>query len=361
MTFKSIAHAFDPHQNNFDLIRLFAALLVLISHCFPLTGQAHEPFANYLGEYDTGGGWGVSIFFVISGFLVTRSVMGRPVGIYAMSRTLRIVPALILVTCFEALVVGPTFTTLSLREYFQHGETLNHLGNASVFWLRQALPGLFMDNPAGATVNGSLWTLPIESGFYVLLPVLAFAGLLKPGRVLILLAATALALIYGTLQLQWGWNNQGPQVFPGGPAYYVAKEGVFFLIGGAMWIHRDHIPQNKYVALGCLALLVAFAWRDYRLVAMYIALPYLTIYLALLKFDGARLYEKVGDISYGTYLFAYPVQNAIVAAHAEPIGPGRMALFAVPIVLSLALLSWRFVEKPALALRHGFAGARAAP
>src|SRR5262245_53522115 len=91
---RTLGEVFDPKNNNFDIIRLFAALLVLISHCYPLTGVATDPFAHYFGEYDTGGGWGVAIFFVISGFLVTRSVMERSTWVYLRSRVLRIVPAL---------------------------------------------------------------------------------------------------------------------------------------------------------------------------------------------------------------------------------------------------------------------------
>ncbi|MCB2108297.1 MAG: acyltransferase [Rhodobacteraceae bacterium] len=350
---KTIGQSFNPKENNFDLIRLFAAVLVLVSHCYPLTGQVTEPFANYLGEYDTGGGWGVAIFFVISGFLVARSVLGRSVGIYFTSRALRILPALALVTVFEIVVIGPMYTTQRLGAYFSNGETFRHLQNVSIFWIRQVLPDTFATNPQAHIVNGSLWTLPIESAFYILLPVACVLGLLKPRPVLACLAIVAALTAYTTTVLGWGWANQGGLLFPGGPAYYVLKQGLFFLIGAAFWIHRDNIPHNKYLALGCVALLVVFAWKEYRLVAMYIALPYLVIYAALARGIHARLGETIGDLSYGTYLFAFPVQQAIVAAHDGALGPGRLLLFALPLVLGLAFLSWRFVEQPALRLRHG--------
>ena len=350
--FRTIGTAFVSRDNNFDLIRLLAAAAVLVSHCYPLTGQVTEPFANYLGEYDTGGGWGVSIFFVNSGFLLTRSVLGRPVGTYFRSRIFRIIPALALVAFVESFLIGPVFTTLTLQEYLTNSETYNHLKNVSVFWIRQVLPETFAQNPEAYSINGSLWTLPIESAFYIALPCLAFIGLLRPWRIIALTVLTAAWLVYGVTELNWSWANQGGLLFPGGPAYYVAKEALFFLIGALFWVHRDRIPMNGYLAIASVLLLTLFAYREYRLIAFYIALPYLVIYVAFAKQFRLRLYDKIGDLSYGTYLFAFPIQQAVVAAHGGDIGPIRLLFFALPLTLCFAAASWYLVEKPALGFRQ---------
>lgn len=350
---KTLGDVFDPKDNNFDIIRLFAALLVLISHCYPLTGTAIEPIAHYLGGYDTGGGWGVAIFFVISGFLVTRSALERPTGVYLRSRVLRIIPALALVTLFEVLVIGPLFTNLSMSEFFSHGTTIAHLKNISIFWLEPSLPGTFAANPVKLQVNGSIWTLPIESGFYVILPILAALTLLRRGRILILLGVMAIWLAYGTVQLGWHWGNQGGWLFAGGPAFTVIKEAVFFLSGSCLWVYRDRIPASSGLAICCLLLLLIFGWRDHRFIAMAIALPYLVIYFALAFPFRVTWYEKMGDFSYGTYLFAFPIQQAIVAAYDGAIEPMTLALLSVPLTLGLAALSWYLVERPALAIRYG--------
>lgn len=349
----TIGRAFDSRDNNFNVIRLFAALLVLISHCYPLSGRPDEPFANYLGEYDTGGGWGVSIFFVISGFLVTKSALERPVGVYIRSRILRIVPALIVLAAFQAFIIGPLFSTLPLREYLSNSGTYSHLRNVSVFWLHQVLPGTFGENPVPHTVNGSIWTLPIESAFYVFLPIIGVIGLLKPGRILLLLLVMAAWLAYGMVGLGWNWSNQGGMLFVGGPTYSVVKEAVYFLIGAAMWIHRDHIPLNGGVALCCLALLFMFAYQSTGLVAMYVALPYLVMYVALAKHFHVRFYEKIGDLSYGTYLYAFPVQQAVTTVYGGRLTPLEMAAWSLPISVGLGALSWFLIEKPALAIRYG--------
>jgi len=351
--FKTLGDVFDPKDNNFNIIRLFAALLVLVSHCYPLTGTAIEPIARYLGEYDTGGGWGVAIFFVISGFLVTRSVLERPAGVYLRSRALRIIPALVLVTLFQVLVIGPLFTNLSMSEFFAHSTTFAHLKNVSIFWLETSLPGVFAANPVQYQVNGSIWTLPIESGFYVMLPILAALSLLKPGRIVVLFSVIAVWLAYGVVQLGWQWDNQGAMLFAGGPAFTVVKEAVFFLSGSCLWVYRDRIPMNGGLAICCVLLLMIFAWRDDRFIAMAIALPYLVIYAALAIPFRFTWYEKIGDLSYGTYLFAFPIQQAVVAVYAGAIGPFKLALLSVPLTLGLAALSWYLVERPALAIRYG--------
>lgn len=350
---KTVYQAFDPKRNNFNLIRLFAAILVLVSHCYPLTGRTTEPFASYLGDFDTGGGWGVSIFFVISGFLVTRSVLERSVGVYLRSRILRIVPALTFVSLFEILVLGPLFTKLPIGNYFSNPGTYSYLRNATVYWLDFSLPGVFASNPVSGVANGSLWTLPIESAFYVLLPVLSVFGLLKPERILLLLAVVAFWLAFGIIQLDWNWTNQGGMLFAGGPTYSTVKEGVFFLLGACLWILRDRIPFTGGLAACCVLLLLIFAYQKTGLVAMYLALPYLVIYVAMTDKLRFPFYEKIGDLSYGTYLFAYPVQQAIVAICGNAIGPKRLAALALPLTLMLAALSWYSIERPILAIRHG--------
>jgi peptidoglycan/LPS O-acetylase OafA/YrhL len=331
------------------MLRIVAALLVLISHCYPLTGSQYEPFSQ-LGGYDTGGGWGVTVFFVISGFLVTRSIIGRTAGEYLKSRALRIIPALLLVTIFEVLVIGPAFTSLSLSQYFSHPLTISHLFNGSIFWLNAWLPGVFEDTP-GKAVNGSLWTLPVECSFYLVLPLLAAIGLLRRQAFAALPVLVAGVLLFGTYQWGWAWDNQGGTLFSSVPTYSATKSALLFLIGGGLWIYRDSIPMNPGLALCCLLLLIISGFQETRQAVFFITVPYLTIYLALAHPVHIPAYEKMGDLSYGTYVFAFPVQQSVFAVWGPSMSPMKMALISVPITLLLAALSWHFVERRALRLR----------
>jgi peptidoglycan/LPS O-acetylase OafA/YrhL len=349
---KTFADAFDVNDNNFNLIRMVAATLVLVSHCFPLAGINNwEPFAYYLGGYDTGGGWGVSIFFVISGFLVTRSVLYHTAFDYLLSRVLRIVPALALAMAVTVFIIGPFFTSEPILKYFISPETWRYLLNVNVFELTQRLPGLFAANPFAGAVNGSLWTLPIECGFYVLLPVMAVAGLLLPRAVLGVLILTTIAYIVNAFLFHLDWNNQGGTIFRGAPLYSTARAFLFFVIGSCFWVWRSRIVYSHGLALVMVGVLYLFADQPFRTAAFYVGLPYIVMYTAFTTNIVISKYQDLGDYSYGTYIFAFPIQQSIVAILGVSISPSRLFWFAAPITFVLAFLSWRFVERPALGLR----------
>lgn len=348
----TVGDAFEGRENNFDLLRIVAAVLVLVSHSYPLTGTGNEPFASYLG-FDTGGGWGVAIFFVISGFLVTRSVLQRRVADYLKSRVLRIVPALLVVSLFEAFCIGTLFTSLPLGKYFGDLNTWDHVLNTLVFGLNLSLPGVFEGNP-NRLVNGSLWTLPIECLFYLMLPFLAFLGLLSAKRYLVLPFLAALAFAGGILFFAWSWDNQGGNAFLDVPTYSALKNSIFFLLGGALWVYRRSMPLDGGLALCCLLLLSISGFSDAKWVVFFLAVPYLTIYFALVRPIEIAWYAKLGDISYGTYIYAFPVQQALVHCFGPNIGPTSLTLMALPITLVLATLSWVLVERRAIALRKAW-------
>jgi peptidoglycan/LPS O-acetylase OafA/YrhL len=100
-----------------------------------------------------------------------------------------------------------------------------------------------------------------------------------------------------------------------------------------------------------VGVLYLFANQSYRTVALYIGLPYLVMYAAFTKNGFLGRYQKLGDYSYGTYIFAYPVQQSVVATIGSSVSPLALFAFAAPVTFVLALLSWKFVEHPALRLR----------
>src|SRR5438046_7505696 len=104
-------------DNNFNLVRLFAAGLVLVSHSWPLTATPGEPLERF-ADFSLGH-LGVDVFFVVSGFLVTGSLLARStLGAFLRARALRIFPALVASAFGTALVIGPLVTQLPLGRYF---------------------------------------------------------------------------------------------------------------------------------------------------------------------------------------------------------------------------------------------------
>jgi len=170
--------------NNFDFLRLSAAILVVFSHCYPLAGRsAEEPILNFLG-YETGGGVAVAVFFTISGYLISASwLKGRSPLDYLIKRVMRIFPGL-LVAVLLSILLGAFLTPLKLRDYLSHELTLNYLSN---IWLHihYHLPQIFAENPHPHAINGSLWTLPIEFFLYIVVLLLGICTTLSHGPCLV--------------------------------------------------------------------------------------------------------------------------------------------------------------------------------
>lgn len=339
----------SAQSNNFDLIRLIAATTVLIGHSYPLSGHT-EPFQAFIG-YGTAGNLAVAVFFSISGFLVTQSVQKHSTSTYLASRVLRIFPALGLVLLFDVFIVGPIFTTLSMPEYFDSYLFWAHLQSFFLFGLELRLPGAFAHAPFPDYANGSLWSLPYEVFLYLLLPIVATIGLLHRRANFILAVAAVTGLVLERLGC-FGLSdkNLGPEIVRSVYLYNFLELCGFFFVASALWIYRSHVP----LSLGGVLVFFVLAWAGRQMICGYVAyallVPYATLYLALEVRSGISL-SRVGDLSYGIYLFASPVQQSIVAVFHNSISATLLMVLALPIVLLLAYCSFWFVEKPALSLK----------
>jgi peptidoglycan/LPS O-acetylase OafA/YrhL len=346
---RSIGDCFDAKRNNFNVLRLAAAILVLFSHSYPLTGSQYEPIYALFGGYDTGGGIAVITFFVISGFLITRSAEHQSSGDFLKARVLRIVPALATVVLIQYLILGPVFTTQPALRYFASG--ILHLKTAFVFFPVFGLPGVFSDLPIPA-VNGSLWTLPVEAFFYLVTGILAVASLSYRRTILIALIVTVAAFVVMSFT-GFGPSHGGPKIFFGVKAYEAAKFGSYFYLGGAAWVFRDKIPMHPLIGAAAVVALVwgANAPFPFKDTVLMISFSYIVMLLAVWTPVRLSFVSSRADISYGTYLYAFPVQQTIVAVAGVGITATHLTLLAVPPTLLFAWLSSILIEQPALRLK----------
>ena len=308
-------------MNSFDLLRLLAAISVIFHHTRPVLGLP----PHRIGPLDFGE-LGVGVFFVISGYLVTASFQ-RSAGVwdYMRKRLLRIEPALIVSLLVTALVLGAMATDLPLGAYFRRPEVwLYVVRNALLYPVTYDLPGVFAHNPYAQVVNGSLWTLRLEFTCYVGIAVLGVLGLLRPW------AAAALAVvslaIFSALQI---WR---PELAHEGALRLVrlgAQYGFLFL-GGA-WLQLIGRPPPRWTLLSAVFLLTPL-W--------IVGLPVLVIMVAALPSP-----KLPADISYGAYIYAFPLQQMLQSAGVLSFWSG---LF---VVLPFAIASWHLVERPALRLK----------
>lgn len=307
-------------KNSFDLLRLVAALMVVVAHTAPLQGRAPAS----VGFIEDFGALGVAIFFVISGYLVAGSwERSRGVLDYLAKRLLRIWPALAVALLLTAFVMGPMVT--NDPGYWRAPQTYLHvLKNLALYPVDYRLPGVFTDNPESA-VNGSLWTLRLEFTCYLGLMALGMVRLLTPRvtGVLAVLAAGAFLTIQ-TLAPDWG----GELLLRWG---YLGSRVAFLFLAGA-WLHLiGGRAPNWMVIVGAL-LLATPAWA--------VGLP--AVVIALGRLRGPQL---PADISYGMYIYAFPIQQVLMQF-------GLLsAPAAIAATLPFAIASWFMVEKPALKLK----------
>lgn len=327
-------------DNNFDSIRILAALSVMATHSFPLSYQSHESELLFRasGGQTTAAAIAVYIFFIVSGYLITQSFDRSRSGIaFLMARALRLLPGLIVVLLCLAFIVGPVISAAPLHEYFASAQpyrfVISNLALLDVFGfipISQELPGVFQDNPFPRTVNGSLWTLRIEAECYMLVLCLGLCGLLNRFVSLCLLMAGWIAMKF--------W-------FGGFRVEFISC----FLAGASLYIW--HVPLRGRVALVCLMLwLASFQLGGLRLVSAS-AGAYLVIYLAVSPEIRMPRLARWGDLSYGTYIWSFPVQQIASSALGSWTSWYWNLGISIPIVLLLALASWHFVEAPALRLK----------
>ena len=324
-------------KNSLDLLRLIAALMVLYSHQYALLGLS-EPLFLATTSFGTAG---VSIFFFLSGCLVWTSWNRDPhVTRFVQRRALRILPALLVVCAASVLVLGPWLTRLTLAEYFSSPQTWRYgwtLGMST----SKTLPGVFQGNPLTFAVNGSLWTLPVEMLCYATVAsVGVLAAVFQASRGLV----TGLCLWGTVLMASIGARALGTH-------FQIHLDMVAMFWWGVIYGHYRSaaLIRRDWVLIGAalagFALLVPQGLERTGMLMCAGAL----VHLAMRVSVGARLTGPAGDLSYGVYILAFPVQQWVVQesrTHGWTVGV--CLLISTGVTLLLAYFSWHLIEKNAL-------------
>jgi len=349
-------------RNNFDALRLVAAISVIFSHSFLIAEgtQNREPLIWLTGNQSILGLAGVFVFFAISGFLVTQSFeqTGNSLRFLA-KRALRIFPGLFAATAVSALVLGPLVTDLPLGVYLSRPEPYEYLvGNTLLDQTVHELPGVwFVDNPVGLEINGSLWTLRSEFMMYLMVLVLGVLRLLTVRTALLLLAFGMVCLHFNMLDKleKWGWFFQ----LLSGWGWLVG----FFAAGMALYkLRHTRIFDGRLALLALAGLVLSVPLRQFILLFPLFGC-YLALWLALNQRLPVIQAARFGDISYGLYIYGWPVEEAVMWLFGGRAAWWQVFLIALPVASAIAFLSWHLVERPMLRLKPGSrrAAARYAP
>jgi peptidoglycan/LPS O-acetylase OafA/YrhL len=329
-----------PRHNNFDALRLVAAVSVMFSHAFLIAegSQRHEWLILLTGNQSILGLCGVFVFFAISGFLVTQSFeqTGDPWRFLA-KRALRIFPGLFVALLLSAFVLAPTVTRLAPGAYFSRAQPYAYvLCNTLLSQWVHELPGVkFVENPVGFEINGSMWTLRWEFMMYLMVLALGALRLLRLPIMLGLLALGMACLQFAALEWLGGWG------------WLLG----FFAAGMLLYRLRATPIFDGRVALVALAGLVL----SIRLRQFIPLFPMFGCYLALWLALNRRLpvfpATRFGDLSYGLYIYGWPVEAAAIWLLGGRAAWWQVFLLALPATAALAFLSWHLVERPALSLK----------
>lgn len=344
------------HENNFNLLRLLAALGVVALHAvfvgYEFGTAKVEETAIYGAlnifeklAFDVGY-LGLDVFFAISGFLVTASMVSRrDVQAFAKARFLRIFPGLAVVAAFAALVLGPAVSSHGVLDYFLDAATWKYLfGTVATTSHAFPLPGVFETLPASGEINIPLWTLKYEILFYVATAIAFLTGLFN--------SRPTFALLLGAFAAGLFWVSAFTDLRMQSSAIdHFAHFSLLYAAGAGIWIFRDVIRLSVWIGAG-----LAFAsWLSAGTAMFELVFGASVAYIAIL-IGSARAIPFTGfirkhDYSYGTYIYHWPVAQTLLLTFP---GLPTLALLAGTVALTgmFAIASWHFVERPALRLKQ---------
>ena len=339
----TLAQAFDPRRNALNAVRLVLAAEVMLWHSFPVTGHSvsSKPVLQLLFSV------GVDGFFALSGFLITSSWLRDPhLRDYLLARALRILPGLwacLIVTAFVFAPLGLAIQGGRASKLLLSSAPIEYVVKNSTL-----LSGLALDvggTPRGVPEhgvwNGSVWTLMWEALCYLAVAAIGLVGLANRRwlPVLVLALGAIVSMLLPPMTYPGPWTN----------LQLAMRFTIMFSAGAAIYLWRDVIPARwSLVGASVLVVLVSSLLPDYRIIGALPLAYAIIVSGSLLRHQRLRLRT---DLSYGTYIYAFPAQQLLVIGGLSGLHPLLFFVVATAATLPLAALSWFLVERPAQSLK----------
>lgn len=334
-------------QNNFNFLRFFFAFIVVIGHLIEISKvSSFQKIAPYFNTYIS-----VTSFFCISGFLITLSYLNTPkLKDYFGKRAARLLPAYIFVIVSSVIFLS-LLSKYSFQEYFTHPMLIKYLvANFSFLnFIEPCLPGVFL-NESGCFVNGALWTLKIEVSFYLVIPIILYIVRRTKFKHIFFIVIYIISVFYRNI-LEHFSTYQGLEYLsilarqlPGFLSYFVCGIGLYY--------YFDIFIRNKNILL-VISLVIFIVERK-------LGIEYLTpfalstiVFFIAYSFKRLNNFAKHGDISYGIYIFHYPIMKiAVDLGFFEKYNPILVSFSILFIVLLIGYTSWHLIEKRFLKISH---------
>ena len=320
---------------NLQLTKFIASIMVILSHSFVLTMAPNDKewFVGLTDGQLSMGSFAVAIFFLCSGYLISMSLEKSKTAIrFFKVRLLRLVPPLFFVCLAVTLLCG-FISNLSLSEYYSHPETWGYLRNA-VFIKQLNLPGVFVHNLYGPTVNGSLWTLRLEFICYILCFILYKLKFYHKKRFLI-----TIPIVFFASCFLWNQIAIIPNIRE------VLRPALLFYIGIFFWIYREHIRLHFVGLIISFLVLILLFHYGYGYLAMFLCFPYICMVLWFGLPQCSSKLGILGNYSYAIYLWAFPIQQSIIHFHGGQMNSYINFFISSIITIIVSIPTYHFIEK----------------
>lgn len=341
-------------KNNFDFLRLIFALFVVIAHSYPLSGN--DISNQWIYKLTNGqielSNIGLNGFFILSGYLIYQSsVRSSSFYNYFWKRIIRIFPALVVVLVLT-LLLAPIVYENSVS-YFKNRDVYTYFfRNISLYQMQYSISGVFENNPFPLIINGSLWTIVYEFSLYIFLSLFLLISSNQIKKIIIL--SSFLIMYFG--YLFYIDELSKIKIFDIEFLHFF-NLGTFFVGGAALAAFKfETILNNKKIKY--LALLLFFVvivitvkleiYNNFK----HLFLTLFVLLFGLMSFWPINNLHKIGDYSYGIYIYSFPIQQTLM--YYFKFSTGKLICFSTLISLLFGALSWFFVEKKILVLKNRF-------
>lgn len=341
----NIANLMSPNkQNNFGFLRLLLASLVVVSHSPEIVdGNKNREILTIIFGTITFGQLAIDCFFLISGYLILKSFYSSSgLKSYLLKRVLRIYPAFIAASFFCILIVAPLLSDWAV---------IRQLGMKD--WLFAVFKMSILETPyvKGVQVislNGSTWSIWQEFVCYLSIPAFFYLGLHKRWLYFIALLVIVSIYLYTQLTQRNYWLPYPSRL----DMHHSTRLFSAFLVGGVFHLFEEKIIWNKRFTFAALLLLIVTLFsKNFAELGVFVFGGYLLFHFAL-NYKN-KLLNNIGaeaDISYGIYLYAWPIQILIVQYYAK-INPHLLTLITLVLAATIGYFSWILVEKPFMQMK----------
>ncbi|MEH2215739.1 MAG: acyltransferase [Nostoc sp.] len=341
--------AFNHKKNSLGFLRFLFAVLVVLQHSYILGNFGNEPLLSLSKGQLSSGSLAVHSFFIISGFLITRSYISNPnIWRYSWHRILRIFPGFwvcLLVTSFVIAPIAYINVHGNTSGYFLTSDSpFSYVFSNLFLSIKQPdIAGLMASHPE-KSFNGSLWTLEWEFFLYIAIAILGSLSILTKFRWIVLAIFLVLLLTYlldschcRIILLYWT-SNRVPPLF------------VLFFSGAVFWLYREKVYWNSIIFVSLVLVTSVAIYLNLYAWVEPLTLPYIILWLSInLPWSN---FDKHSDYSYGIYIYSFPIQQLLVQFNLYEFGVGFYFMLSLLLTIPLAILSWHFFEKPALQFKN---------